>query len=162
MTQKPIEDGSFSARREPITLEATRLGLRICLLVVVWVLFVNACCAPAFHRVASGGAEFHMPARDCPGWEALLFGWTSIWPIPWSANVFLLLGSVALLINRVKTAAVLGVIAALASAWTWFVIDRQYLLRGSYIWAASHVTFAGGALVFLFASLIKKHPDQKR
>ena len=91
---------------------------------------------------------------------ALLWGEFAA-PFQWSANVFLLFGSIALLMNRIRSAAALGVIAALAASSTWVMFDRQDLLRGSYIWVASQVTFAGGTLVFLFASLIKKHPDRK-
>ncbi len=74
-------------------------------------------------------------------------------PIQWSANVFLLLGLIALnLLNRIRIAAALGVIAALAASSTWMVVDWRFLLGGSYFWLASHVVFACGTLVFCFAS----------
>jgi hypothetical protein len=163
MAKNPIEDGNFSAHPVPISHAATRLGLRICLLVVVWGLFVSACFAPAFHGRESGtgaSGEWHIQPRDYSGWGALLWGEFAA-TFQWSANVFLMFGSIAVLMNRIRIAAALGVIAALAACSTWVMFDRQDLLRGSYIWAASQVTFAGGTLDFLFASLIKKHTDQK-
>jgi hypothetical protein len=149
-----IDDGSFSIRPGPITIAPTRRELRIGVIVAVWALYVTSCYAQVIHPLASGGGKFS--SSDCTGFDALLLGW-AVAPIGWSANVFLFLGSLFLLFNRVKTAAVLGVMAAFASGSTWFVIDRQYLLGGSYIWLASHVTFAVSTVLLSYRIIVKSH-----
>jgi len=81
------------------------------------------------------------------GFEALLAGWHRPLIIPWSANILLLIGWVLLLCRKVNGALPFGIAAVLAGLSTWAFSDYfEQLLVGYYLWQASLIAFAVGAL----------------
>ena len=135
---------------------------------VVGLLYVAACACPAVKVKNAGMALINAllvslggkPDAQGPeyeevlGVEMLLAGWRSPLIIPWSANL-LLLGGWILLLRR-KNAAALGfgiaaALAGLAGLSTWSLLpEREQLLVGSYLWQASLIVFALGALAIWF------------
>jgi hypothetical protein len=125
--------------------------LRGLLFVAVWSLYAVALFVPAL----KGRAPHHAcTAPDligfgtAPGWQALLLGWMPIFCIPWSANLFLLVGSILLLCGRYEKALRLGVFGVLAglttlALWRWGVVET--LLVGYFCWQAGLLLFALGA-----------------
>jgi hypothetical protein len=125
---------------------------RACLLsIVVAILYIVACFKPAVHTQGSGS---WFASRDYFGYEALLFGWMS--PIPWSANLFLVAGWIAMVRNRLKGAVSLGLLAVLASLSTVLLGGLAGVRSGYYFWQASILTFASGILYLHWTSQGKR------
>ena len=80
------------------------------------------------------------------GFQALLTGWYRLLIIPWSANILLLIGWVLLLCRKVNGTLPFGIAAVLAGLSTWAFSDYFELLVGYYLWQASLLAFAVGAL----------------
>jgi hypothetical protein len=81
------------------------------------------------------------------GLELLLVGWCGgNNGVPWSANVFLLLGWACLMLRRLRAGAAFGFIATVLGLTTWWVRRHDTLMVGYYVWQASHFVLAGGAL----------------
>jgi hypothetical protein len=135
---------------------------------VVGLLYVAACACPAV-KVKSLGLELingllvslgGKPDVQGPeyeevlGVEILLTGWRSPLIIPWSANLLLLSGWILLLCRKNALALGFGIAAALAGLAglnTWALLpEREQLLVGSYLWQASLIVFALGALAIWF------------
>ncbi len=91
---------------------------------------------------------------EAQGVEVLLAGWRSPLIIPWSANLLLLSGWILLLCRKNALALGFGIAAALAGLVglnTWALLpEREQLLVGSYLWQASLIVFALGALAIWF------------
>jgi hypothetical protein len=116
--------------------------LRGLLSVAVWSLYAVALFAPAL-KVRLLDTE-----GDLPGWEALVFGWMPGTCIPWSANLLLLVGWIALLCGRYRSALWLGIAAALAGFTTLglgVLVGWETLLVGYFVWQASLLLFALGS-----------------
>lgn len=84
------------------------------------------------------------------GMIALFPGWIPPYSIPWSANLLLLAGWLLLLFGRFRTAACLGSLGAIVALTTWN-FDFPQLLAGYYLWQASLLAFALGAVALAFA-----------
>ncbi len=85
------------------------------------------------------------------GVETLLVGWRTPLIIPWSANFLLLIGWILLLCKKNTAALRFGVAAVLAGLSTWaFSYEWKQLLLGYYLWQASMVVFALGALAIRY------------
>ena len=85
------------------------------------------------------------------GVEILLTGWRTPLIIPWSANLLLLGGWILLLCRKNAVALGVGIAAAWAGLSTWAILpERTQLLVGSYLWQASLIVFALGALAIWF------------
>ena len=136
-----------------------------CLLVLTGVLYVSACVAPAIKVDEGGGGACSSRIGTVPGLAALLFGWATYTCIPWSANVLLLAGVIALLQQRYKGAIVLSwaaVVAGLTTPLYWLVGMFQKLLVGYYCWQASLLSFAVGTLIVRVCygpPLVLRKPD---
>jgi hypothetical protein len=116
----------------------------------VLALFGVACFLPCIdggpHRPPSD-LDFHLDSGWHFGLEILLFGWSgSNNGLPWSANVVLLLGLGCLVVRLRRAAAVLGFIATVLGLTTWWVRPHETMMVGYYVWQASHMVLAGGAL----------------
>jgi hypothetical protein len=135
------------------------VGQRLIVSLVVGSLYVAGCASPAIEFVPAPPAPDSRPRDfgmiDIPrvrleigahfGFVALVAGWQLPWTAPWSANVFLLAGWILLLLEKQRAAAALGAAAVLAGFSTWMVEDAR-LLVGYYLWQASLIAFALGAL----------------
>jgi hypothetical protein len=109
-------------------------------------LYLAACFTPAIN-VDDGIPKSDLDFRDGSpiGLVILLFGWTGgNNGIPWSANVFLGLGWVALLARQHRAAFVLGTIASALGLTTWWVWGYGRVLLGYYLWQASLMLLAAG------------------
>ena len=106
----------FGPSGRPIQPECTSALLRGLLSVAVWSLYAVAFFAPVLKADEGGHACTAIRLGTLPGWETLLFGWMPPLSIPWSANLLLLMGWIALLCGRYRSALWLGVAAAL---WLW-------------------------------------------
>ena len=88
------------------------------------------------------------------GVDILLTGWRPPLTVPWSANLLLLGGWILLLCRKNAVAVCFGIAAALvglAGLSTWELLpEREQLLVGSYLWQASLIVFALGALAIWF------------
>lgn len=135
---------------------------------VVGLLYVAACACPAV-KVKNLGLELvnallvsvgGKPDAQGPeyieaqGVEVLLAGWPPPRIIPWSANLLLLGGWILLLCRKNAVALGFGIAAALAglaglSIWELLPEWEQWLV-GSYLWQASLIVFALGALAIWF------------
>jgi hypothetical protein len=135
---------------------------------VVGLLYVAACACPAV-KVKNLGLELvnallvsvgGKPDAQGPeyieaqGVEILLAGWRPPLTIPWSANLLLLGGWILLLCRKNAVALGFGIAAALAglaglSIWELLPEWEQWLV-GSYLWQASLIVFALGALAIWF------------
>jgi hypothetical protein len=126
--------------------------------VIGWVclLFLLACFLPCIDRgpaTPSGDPGF---PDFTAGWHfglaILLLGWGGENNgVPWSANVFLVLGLLCLWARRPRTAAVLGVIASGLGLTTWslnlFSREHDYhVLVGYYFWQGSLLVLAVGGM----------------
>jgi len=132
---------------------------------VVGLLYVAACACPAV-KVKNRGLELinlllvslgGKPDAQGPeyvevlGVEILLAGWRPPLTIPWSANLLLLGGWILLLCRKNAVALGFGIAAAWAGLSTWALLpERTQLLVGSYLWQASLIVFALGALAIWF------------
>src|SRR5262249_10235393 len=88
---------------------------------------------------------------EAQGVEVLLAGWPPPRIIPWSANLLLLGGWILLLCRKNAVALGFGIAAAWAGLSTWALLpERTQLLVGSYLWQASLIVFALGALAIWF------------
>ena len=120
---------------------------------LVWAIFLSiiglylaACFTPAIY-VDDGIPTSDLDFKDGSpiGLIILLFGWTGgNNGIPWSSNVFLGLGLVALLARRPRAAFVLGTIASALGLTTLWVWGSGRLLLGYYLWQISLVLLAAG------------------
>ena len=138
---------------------------------VVGLLYVAACACPAVKGknlglqlingllVSLGGKPDAQGPEyiEAQGVEILLAGWRPPLTIPWSANLLLLGGWILLLCRKNAVAVGFGIAAALvglvglAGLSTWELLpERAQLLVGSYLWQASLIVFALGALVIWF------------
>jgi len=135
---------------------------------VVGLLYVAACACPAVKVKNAGLALINAllvslggkPDAQGPeyvevlGVEILLAGWRPPLTIPWSANLLLLGGWILLLGRKNAVALGFGIAAALvglAGLSTWELLpEREQLLVGSYLWQASLIVFALGALAIWF------------
>ena len=135
---------------------------------VVGLLYVAACACPAM-KVKNLGLELinallvplgGKPDAQGPeyeevlGVEILLAGWRPPLTVPWSANLLLLGGWILLLCRKNAVAGGFGIAAALAglaglSIWELLPEWEQWLV-GSYLWQASLIVFALGALAIWF------------
>ena len=85
------------------------------------------------------------------GVDILLTGWRPPLTVPWSANLLLLGGWILLLCRKNAVALGFGIAAAWAGLSTWALLpERTQLLVGSYLWQASLIVFALGALAIWF------------
>ena len=135
---------------------------------IVGLLYAAACACPAV-KVENRGLELMnlvvvslggKPDVQGPeyievlGVEILLTGWRTPLIIPWSANLLLLGGWILLLCRKNAVALGFGIAAALAGLAglsTWSLLpERAQLLVGSYLWQASLIVFALGALAIWF------------
>ena len=132
---------------------------------VVGLLYVAACACPAVKVKNAGLALINAllvslggkPDAQGPeyeevlGVEILLAGWRPPLTVPWSANLLLLGGWILLLCRKNAVALGFGIAAALAGLSTWSLLpERAQLLVGSYLWQASLIVFALGALAIWF------------
>ena len=135
---------------------------------VVGLLYVAACACPAVkvknpgppiivNLLVSLGAKPDVQGpedTELLGIEILLAGWRPPLTIPWSANLLLLGGWILLLCRKNAVAVGFGIAAALvglAGLSTWELLpEREQLLVGSYLWQASLIVFALGALAIWF------------
>jgi hypothetical protein len=115
---------------------------------VVVGLYLAACFTPAIYvddGIPKGDLDFNTMGSPF-GLEILLFGWTGgNNGVPWSANVFLALGLLALWAKQMHGALVLGSIASLLGLTTWWVWRGSQMLVGYYFWQTSLVLLAAGA-----------------
>lgn len=80
------------------------------------------------------------------GLEVLLLGWTGgNNGIPWSANVFLILGLLCLWGGRYRRALTFGIAANVLGLTTWWVVRYSPLLIGYYFWQTSLLVLLAGA-----------------
>jgi hypothetical protein len=122
---------------------------------IVASLYVTACACPAIEfekRVPRDYGDITLIPESwynpLPGVGALVLGCVPPLIIPWSANLLLLVGWVLLLCNKNTVALGFGVAAALVGSSTWvFSSVWKQLLVGYYLWQASLIAFALGALV---------------
>jgi hypothetical protein len=128
---------------------------RVVVLLVVGALYIAACACPAVEftdvpRAHDFGEIFPDPELGSNrGIVALLFGGKM--PLPWSANIFLLVGCILLLLKKYRLACGLGTVAAILGFSTWALLDsdrmhQMKLLVGYYFWQASLLTLPAAAL----------------
>jgi hypothetical protein len=138
---------------------------RLALALLVGSLYVAACACPAVeftvvdvpraHDFGEIDVFPHLGLGPHTGLAALLCGWAGAWAFPWFANVFLLAGLILLLVRRNALALGFGTAAALLGFSTWPLFrcfqpdpnESSRLLVGAYLWQASLIVFASGALV---------------
>jgi hypothetical protein len=128
-------------------------------------LYVAACACPAVKEknrglelinrllVSLGGKPDAQGPEytEAQGVEVLLAGWPPPRIIPWSANLLLLGGWILLLCRKNAVALGFGIAAAWAGLCIWALLpERTQLLVGSYLWQASLIVFALGALAIWF------------
>ena len=145
-------------------LGASSLLSRLMLSLVVGLLYVAACACPAVkvenprppivNLLVSLGAKPDVQGpedTELLGVETLLEGWHPPLIIPWSANILLLIGWILLLCKKNTAALSFGGGAVLAGlrAWAFSGVWKQLLL-GYYLWQASLVMFALGALAISY------------
>jgi hypothetical protein len=135
---------------------------------VVGLLYVAACASPAVKGknlglqlingllVSLGGKPDAQGPEyiEAQGVEVLLAGWRPPLTIPWSANLLLLAGWILLLCRKNAVAlgfAIAAALAGLAGLSIWELLpDWEQWLVGSYLWQASLIMFALGALAIWF------------
>jgi hypothetical protein len=116
---------------------------------VVAVLYGAACLSPAIDYKPPENRDFGdiTPYGVVSGFTTLLLGWFPPYVIPWAANLLLLVGWILLMYKKTTAALGFGVAAALLGLTTWAVLDDQMqVLVGYYLWQASLIAFALGAL----------------
>jgi hypothetical protein len=132
---------------------------RIAVSLVVGTLYIAACATPAVEFVEMPRAHDFGEINIIPDQEvgthlgitALIFGSKEPWILPWSANVFLFVAWILLLLKKNKLAVGFGAAAALVafSVWVFSMDDRFYhlnrLMIGYYFWHASMIALALGA-----------------
>ncbi len=141
--------------------------VKSCLLVLACVLclYVSACCERAIKVDEGRHGCMSFRVGTLVGVGALLLGWMPPFCIPWSANVLLLAGVIALLLERYKMAIILSWAAVLAGLTTpvfWLLGGFEELLVGYYRWQASLLLFAVGVLVvrvFYGPPFVFRKPD---
>ena len=146
-------------------LGASSFLSRLMVSLVVGLLYVAACACPAVkvenpgppiivNLLVSLGAKLDVQGpedAELLGVETLLEGWHRPLIIPWSANILLLIGWILLLCKKNTAALSFGAGAVLAGLSTWAFSDVwKQLLLGYYLWQASLVTFALGALAIRY------------
>ena len=126
---------------------APAIWSRVILLVVVGVLYVAACATPAVNYKAPESRDFGdiTSYGTYYGIMAFLLG-----PIGnafvWSANIWLIVGSILLLV-RVNRASAVFAVATAAIGLGWAILDESMTpLLGGWLWVASLVVFALGAV----------------
>ena len=139
--EKPPQRCGRGRRVEPI--QRPPLWEWLAVGVVIWSLYLAACSCSAYIQVDWDSSH------PVVGWRVLAFGWVLalLYPpacVPWSANFLLLGGWVAYLRGQARSAAICGVVAAVAG-FTAFAMPRSEvprLLVGYYLWQASLLIFA--------------------
>ncbi|OWK38520.1 hypothetical protein FRUB_07640 [Fimbriiglobus ruber] len=66
--------------------------------------------------------------------------------VPWSANVFLVAGVYSLADGRYRLAVALGFVASALGLTTWWARPYDTIMIGYYVWQASLLTLALGAV----------------
>ena len=127
-----------------------RYGVAVVILTAV--LYVASCLLPA----TSIGA-ISEESRPDPGWVHLIFGWLSgLKGLPaWSANFVLWAAAWCLLRSRLRAAALLGLAAALLGLTTLVSFKSDGRYSGYYLWQASQIVFAVGAVVAFARSRLR-------
>src|SRR5438105_3130863 len=113
--------------------------------------YLAACLTPAIY-VDDGIPSSDLDFKDGSpiGLVILLFGWCGgNNGVPWSANVFLVLGLYQLHVRRLRPAFVLGSIATVLGLTTWWVWGLGNLLVGYYLWQASLAVVPAGTWLVL-------------
>src|SRR2546421_13122978 len=92
-------------------------------------LYAVACLAPAIYvDDGKSTSDLDFKTGSPPGLMILLFGWSGgNNGIPWSANVFLAIGLVALVAARFRAAFLIGSVAAILGLTTWWVWGFRHL-----------------------------------
>ena len=133
-------------RQSALTAVLSRLAVTV----VVGSLYVAACASPAIYYRPPQNRDFGdiTPYGVVLGIVTLLVGgMTPKLFIPWSANLLLVVGWILLWLRKTAVGLGFGIAATLAGLSTWALVDEQMqLLRGYYLWQASLVVFALGAL----------------
>jgi hypothetical protein len=115
-------------------MDRRQTALRVLVVSLVLGLYALACALPAVR-----GYD-----RTVPGIRLLLGGWMSpLYWAPWSANVLLGVGLLAVVGHCYRAAATLGWTAAGLGLTAWF-FEKDYLI-GCYFWQASPILLALGA-----------------
>jgi hypothetical protein len=113
---------------------------------VVGILYAWACLTPAISDGGPASSDLDFMSGPHCGLEILLFGWGGgNNGVPWSANVVLGLGLLALAGRRFRLACALGVVASALGLTTWWVWGYRSLRIGYFFWQASLVALAVGA-----------------
>ena len=139
---------------------------RLVVSLLVGALFIAACefpaveivCPPRDPQAARDFGDIN-PFPDLAsgthyGIVALMFGWGSPWVLPWFANVLLFIAWILLLFKRNGKALGFGIAATVVGFTTVAYLFVQsgghqltQLLVGYYLWQASLIVFALGALI---------------
>jgi hypothetical protein len=137
---QPVEvDRAFARRR---VVRGTLLA--------VGVLYAWACLTPAINDGGPPSSDLDFLSGPHIGLEILLFGWQGgNNGVPWSANVVLGLGLLALAGGRFRLACTLGGVATALGLTTWWVWGYRSLSVGYFLWQGSLVALAVGAGVGL-------------
>ena len=128
----------------------------------VAILYGLACLTPAI-RVDDGkpSGDLDFKIGTVPGLMILLFGWEGgNNGIPWSANVFLGLGLLALAGRRFRVACTLGSAATVLGLTTVWVRGYKNLHVGYFLWQASLATLAVRAGVAAWRSRAPRAHEQ--
>lgn len=113
----------------------------------VWLLYGLACLCPAIRDETQNSSFLNIGTMR--GFQVLIIGWIPPFCIPWSANIFLLVGWLLLLWKRYSGALLCGIIAVMVGLITWVITAGRWsdmILIGSYLWEASLVVFVLGVL----------------
>jgi len=111
------------------------------------VFYFLACITPAIF-VDDGIPRSDLDFRDGSpfGITLLLLGWTrKDGVVPWSANFFLVLGLLALLVRFYRVTFVLGGVASALGLTTWWLWGYDRMLIGYYFWQSSLLLLTVGA-----------------
>lgn len=110
-------------------------------------LFVLACLLPCIACEPHCCGVLDFEGGSHLGLSILLLGWGGgNNGVPWSGNVFLVLGLACLWFRWFRTAAVMGGIAAVLGLTTWWVRRFDTMMVGYYVWQASQLVLVGGAV----------------
>jgi hypothetical protein len=113
-------------------------------------------CGPGFE-----GGDPGFPDIEA-GWHfglsILLFGWNGgNNGVPWSANVLLAFGIACLWSRWFRAAFWLGILASMLGLTTWWVRRYDTLMIGYFVWQASLLVLAGGAVIVFRKQNFAKH-----
>jgi hypothetical protein len=88
-----------------------------------------------------------------PGFFFLMIGWMV--PIPWSANLLLVVAWSLFVFDRPRAASVLALVATFAGLTVWFLVPHLTPLVGYFLWEGRFVALALGS------RLIWKHNEEQ-